>query len=214
MAGPVRKVDFSGLGWTVRASTEPVGPGPNLFSDSPDNVWVDTVGRLHLRITNRDGIWRASEVILDRSLGHGGYRFRLASAVGGFDPAVVLGLFTYAEEPDHHHREIDIEFGSWPDAPESNARYTVQPAKAGNGHPFVQPIVPSSTHEFRWTSELVSFQSRSAVSRIARWTYRGLDIPPPGNERTHINLWLQGGRPPSDGAEVEVVLAAFSSTPL
>ncbi|HVM50372.1 MAG TPA: hypothetical protein VMU04_20255, partial [Candidatus Acidoferrum sp.] len=49
----VRWVSFSGYDWWVKSSTGTVGPGPNYFSDSTNNLWVDTVGQLHLRITNR-----------------------------------------------------------------------------------------------------------------------------------------------------------------
>jgi hypothetical protein len=35
-------------------------------------------------------------------------------------------------------------------------------------------------------------------------------VPSAGDERTRINLWLDGGSPPTDGAEVEVVLSAFT----
>lgn len=34
------------------------------------------------------------------------------------------------------------------------------------------------------------------------------------DERTRVNLWLHGGAPPADGAEVELVLDAFNFTGL
>jgi len=37
--GP-RWLSFSGYGWWVKASDGPVGPGPNYFSDSTNNVWL------------------------------------------------------------------------------------------------------------------------------------------------------------------------------
>ena len=42
-----RAVSFSGRSWAVKRSNEPVGPGPNLFSDGAENVWVDADARLH-----------------------------------------------------------------------------------------------------------------------------------------------------------------------
>ncbi len=138
-----RMVAWSGRSWTVKASRTPVGPGPNLFSDSIDNVWVDPVGRLHLKITSRRGRWHAAEVVLGHSLGHGTYRFVLASRLDRFDPNVVAGLFTWSDEPASHHREIDIEFGRWSDAPQCNARYTVQPFDAaGHGPRSGRPLRP------------------------------------------------------------------------
>ena len=209
-------VAFSGYSWAVKASSGPVGPGPNVFSDSPENVSVDAAGQLHLRITYRDGRWRAAEVILDRSLGYGTYRFSLSSPVGHLDPNVVLGLFTWSDDPAYHHREIDIELARWGRVSgPTNAQYVVQPSgHAGNVRNFFQPDLPSSIHEFTWAPNRVSFRSAAADgSQIASWSYSGRDVPRNGNERTRVNLWLDGGAPPKDGNAVEVVLSGFSFTP-
>jgi hypothetical protein len=40
-----------------------VGPGPNSFSDDTPNVWVDSLGRLHMKIDKKKGKWRCAEVI-------------------------------------------------------------------------------------------------------------------------------------------------------
>jgi len=213
-AGP-RIVAFSGFSWAVKASTGAVGPGPNIFSDSPESVWVDAAGQLHLRITSRDGQWRAAEVILDHSLGYGTYRFTLASPAGRLDPSVVLGLFTWSDDPAYNHREIDIELARWGDATgPTNAQYAVQPYDhVGNVRTFVQPDTAPTTQEFTWAPHRVSFRSATAEgTTIAGWTYRGADVPRVGDERTRMNLWLDGGAPPTDGTEVEVVLSAFSFT--
>jgi len=211
--GP-RTVAFSGFSWSVKASTGLVGPGPNVFSDSPENVWVDAGGQLHLRITYRNGQWLAAEVVVDRSLGYGTYAFNLASPTGRLDPNVVLGLFTWSDDPAYNHREIDIEVARWGDADATqNAQYAVQPAdRAGNLRRFVQPDAPATSHQFAWAPNRVSFASSSGASTVAAWKYSGADVPKPGNERTRINLWLDRGRPPTDGAEVEVVLSKFSFT--
>jgi hypothetical protein len=209
-------VTFSGYSWAVKASRGPVGPGPNIFSDSPDNVSVDSAGQLHLRITSRDGQWRAAEVILDRSLGYGTYRFTLASPAGQLDPNVVLGLFTWSNKAAYNHREIDIELARWGNAATaSNAQFVVQPSfHAGNFSSFVQTDAAPSTLEFTWTAKAVIFRSATASgATIASWTYTGPDVPRSGDERPHINLWLDGGAPPTNGAEVEVVLSGFSFAP-
>jgi len=215
LAGP-RTVRFAGSSWAVKASSSPVGPGPNVFSDSPENVWVDTAGRLHLSITCRDGRWRAAEVILDRSLGYGTYAFALDSSAGRLDPNVVLGLFTWSDDPANNHREIDIEFARWGAAPGSNAQYTVQPHDtAANRHTFTQPEGAPTRHAFTWAPDRVSFRSATVAGRtIADWCYSGPDVPCAGEERTRINLWLHGGKPPTDGAEVEIVLSEFTFTGL
>jgi hypothetical protein len=39
-------------------------------------------------------------------------------------------------------------------------------------------------------------------------------VPPPGNARVHINIWLAGARAPIDGRESEVIVDNFVFTPL
>jgi len=210
-----RTVAFSGYSWAVKASPGVVGPGPNYFSDSPENVWVDDAGGLHLRITHRDGAWQAAEVVVDRSLGYGTYRFDLASPLGRLDPNVVLGLFTWSDDAAYNHREIDVEVARWGNAAAaSNAQYVVQPSgRAGNLRTFALPDVAPTVHEFTWAPKAVTFRSATAAgTNIAGWKYTGRDVPRSGNERTRINLWLARGNPPTDGAEVEVVLSNFTFT--
>jgi hypothetical protein len=38
-------------------------------------------------------------------------------------------------------------------------------------------------------------------------------VPPAGNGNARINLWLNGGAPPSDGEEVEVIIESFEFMP-
>lgn len=40
----VRFLNFSGYDWAVKNSAAVTGPGPNYFSDSTNNVWIDTNG--------------------------------------------------------------------------------------------------------------------------------------------------------------------------
>ena len=171
------------------------------------------------RVTHRDGRWQTAEVILDRSLGYGTYRFTVASSVGKLDPSVVLGLFTWSDDEAYHHREIDIEVAKWGNAAAANAQYAVQPAgKAANLRRFAQPDVAPTVQGFTWSSKAVTFRSATAAgattagATIATWNYTGADVPKAGNERTRINLWLDRGTAPTNGAEIEVVLSNFSFT--
>lgn len=212
---PGRTIAFSGYSWAVKSSTEVVGPGPNVFSSSPENVWVDAAGQLHLRVTSRNGRWLSAEVFLDRSLGYGTYRFMIASPVADLDPNAVLGLFTWNDDPAYNHREVDVEFARWGNAGDpTNGQYVVQPYdRAGNLTRFVQPLSAPSSHSFTWRTKGVNFASTDAAGRtIANWGYTGSSVPRAGGERIHLNLWLNRGLPPADGAEIEVVLSAFSFT--
>ncbi|MBI3195304.1 MAG: hypothetical protein HYZ34_12690, partial [Ignavibacteriae bacterium] len=100
-----RSLSFSGYDWWVKASVTPIGPGPNYFSDSQENVWVDSLGQLHLRITQRNGRWNCPEVISKSSPGYGRYIFQVTGRLGQLDRNVVLGLFTWDNASAENHRE-------------------------------------------------------------------------------------------------------------
>ncbi|MBA3717671.1 MAG: glycoside hydrolase family 16 protein [Actinobacteria bacterium] len=206
-------ISFSGYSWTVKASSGQVGPGPNEFSSSKNNVWVDRNGYLHLRINFSKGKWYCAEIASQRSLGYGTYRFTLGSAVSNLDPNVVLGLFTWDDDPAYNDREIDLEFSRWGNAADpTNGQYVVQPW-SGTGNlqrTTVGANVPSN-QSFSWSPGQVAFASSNGST--ASWLYTGIDVPPPGNEKTHLNLWLYRGRPPSNGRAAEVVIRSFSFVP-
>lgn len=222
-----RSLSFSGHEWLVKASDDALeGPGPNHWGDGPENVWVDQRGALHLKITHRGAVWQCAEMVSKQSLGYGRYVFHLGPGAEQINENVVLGLFTWDIAPDHAHREIDIELGRWGDPGNEEAQFVVQPYEcAGNLRRFrlpggtgSQPVFEATTHLFDWRSDQIAFETwlgdpqadMVRASLVASWTYTGPDIPPPGNERLRINLWLFRGDPPSDGCEVEVVVSGFA----
>jgi len=215
-----RTISFSGYTWGVKASSGKVGPGPNYFSSTTDNVWVDSTGRLHLKITKKSNKWYSAEVYLNASLGYGTYRFYLDSAVDGLDPNVVLGLFTWSNDPAYNDRELDIEFSRWGDKFNQNAQYVVQPYNlAGHLYRFQEPANhPQTTHTFLWKSDSVFFQSWTGQTAtpgpvIAQNLF--LDgIPPTGSEVVHMNLWLNQGHAPTNGGAAEVIVKRFEFAPL
>lgn len=205
-----RTIKFSGYAWRVKSGARPLGPGPNYFSNSVNNVRVDCRDRLHLKLTHANGHWYCAEVINTRSLGRGRYNFELGSAVDSLDPNVVLGLFTWSVNPTYHNREIDIECARFGNAADpTNGDFVVQPYfHRGNLRRFTQPAVSRSTHSFYWRRHLVGFASSSASP--SAWTYAGPDVPQPGSEHVHINLWLYRGNPPTSDRSVEIVVKRFS----
>ena len=217
-ASQPRTISFAGHDWAVKSSNGKVGPGPNYFSDSADNVWVDSAGRLHLKITKSKGKWFSAEIVSTESFGYGTYRFYLDSAVDALDPSVVLGLFTWHDDPAYNHREIDIEFSRWGAANNQNAQYVVQPyTLASNIVRFDEPAgLAQSTHSFRWLAGSVEFQSLRGLFAtppdssyvVRQWTLTG-GAPQAGGENARLNLWLFQGRPPTDGREVEVIVNRF-----
>ncbi|MGK2849594.1 MAG: glycoside hydrolase family 16 protein [Candidatus Limnocylindrales bacterium] len=210
------KVTWSGESWAIKTSRSPVGPGPNVFAKS--NVSVDAQGRLHLRIAkDAAGAWTTAEIIGPRTYGYGTYTFTIESAVDDLDPNVVLGLFTWSDRARYAHREIDIEFARWGDAADpTNAQFVVQPHDiATHLHRFTQPAGTPTTHRFSWRPGRIDWESRDAAGTIvAAFTYTGSDVPPSGDERVRLNLWLFNGASPTDGQPVEVVIRSFTFTPL
>jgi beta-lactamase superfamily II metal-dependent hydrolase len=222
------KIRFAGYDWWVKRHCDRVGPGPNYFSDSNDNVWVDPNGHLHLKIVKRNDKWYCGEVIADANLGYGTYIFTIKGRVDLLDENIVLGLFTWEDcVPEHNYREIDIEFARWgnPDDP-NRAQYVVQPWNTpGNmvrfpvdlaGHPN-----EITTNIFTWNQDNIPFRSYygdfSLVPRtedmIACWSYAGEDIPPSGGENPRINFWLMNGYAPANGQDAEIVIKDFQYLP-
>jgi hypothetical protein len=212
-AHSLRTISFAGGTWYVKSSSGHVGPGPNYFSSSRNNVWVDGSGYLHLKISYSGGKWYCAEIYSQQSLGYGSYRFTLGSDASSLDANAVLGLFTWDDNPAYNDREIDLEFSRWSNAADAtNGQYVVQPWNS-TGH--LQRITVNSgvpaDQSFSWSAGQVAFTSSNGSP--ASWIYSGSDVPPPGNEKTHLNLWLNRGSPPANGQPVEVVIRSFVFAP-
>lgn len=218
-------LQFSGYDWTIKDTCNTlVGPGPNYFSASHSNVWLDAEGRLHLRIAYHDGRWQCAEIVSQRSFGYGTYRFYVDTPPGNLDVNAVLGLFTWSDDPAYAHREIDVEMARWGNAADTNnAQFVVQPWDAP-GHLYryrIPPDLTNTTHSFTWTTNQVRFQTHHGVllsppatnAIIAEWTFTQPGVPVPGNENARINLWLFNGTPPADGHPVEVIISRFVFIP-
>ena len=199
-----RHLSFSGYDWEVRQIPSDRG-GANRYD--PDNAWVDSEGLLHLRLRQRDGEWTSAEVILTRSLGYGTYAF-VVRDVSQLDPAAAMGMLTWDDlAAAQNHRELDIEISQWGDRSIANAQFVVQPyGTPGNLQRIATPA-GSQTLGFTWRPNEVAF-----TAGASSWTYTGTSIPPPPAS-VHMNLWLDAGRPPTDGKPVDVVVSGFSYAP-
>ncbi len=216
-----RSIQFAHHNWAVKAG-DMLGPGPNNFSDSPDNVWVDASDYLHLKITSQNGQWYCSEIISDESFGYGTYVFTVNSRVDNLDRNVVLGLFTWdTYAPQYNYREIDFEFSRWQNPLNDIGQYVIQPWDTpGNLFRFdINYTGPSdtTTHVMTWRPDGIYFKSYYGAFELAPppenvirdWHYTGPDDPPPGGENVRMNLWLINGSAPSNGQESEIVITDF-----
>ena len=221
-------IQFSGYVWDVRPA-EIGGPGPNHWD--PSCVRVDSLGRLHLRLTHRNGQWQCAEVSTQKSFGFGRYEFEVAGPLDKFDPNIVLGLFDYpnpGQGPDGTN-EIDIEYSRWgkPAAlPASTTIYPATAAQAKLGPPAVSyafPVPPGlsdTTQCSTRTARSVRIQCRRGHSPTktgdyARWLFHPSNPQrlPQSPLPVHINLWLFQGEPPVNGQGVEVVVKRFTFIP-
>jgi len=216
---PYRTIKFAGLTWGVRS--EYGSPGPNEWSDALSSVWVDELGRLHLKVTNVNGKWYAAEVFSYGYARYGPHRFTVVKdnpTLDQIDPNLVLGLFLFKVGCGSGcASEIDIEFSRWRN-PNSlfNTQYIVQPSSvSGNRYRFPLTLSSStSTHVIDWRSDRAIFSSylgenyNNPNNLLQTWTYSGPDLPlEKDNMVIILDLWMDDGSPPADGKEAEVIIA-------
>ena len=214
-AVPPGTLSFAGYPWTVKSSTSPVGPGPNVFAaagtDETGGPFVDSSG-LHLQVVHTNTGWESSEVILNPTLGYGTYRWTVSGPLSSLDPNVVFSLFTYddSEAAPSNNREMDFEasrFGAAGDP--TNAQYVVQPYDtAGNLQRISLPAADPTTITMTWLPGTVTFSSGS----LGSWTNSSTSVPTSSTEQVHMSLWLFRGAPPSDGQPVSVAVTDFQFT--
>ncbi|TAL70136.1 MAG: hypothetical protein EPN82_05855 [Bacteroidetes bacterium] len=237
-----RKIVFSGLNWIVKKYTNHKhGPGENYFSDSENNVWVDSSGDLHMKITKKDNRWYCAEINADTSFGYGTYIFYIKSKMKEIDSNVVVGLFTYDLCPCEYNykyynknypssfdinrnREIDIEFSKSAMILGNNAQYVIQPWQISENIERFNLSEDSSctSHLFSWDKDLIYFKSfyRFSIDKYSGthlhfpFYYVGIHNPKPGSECPMINLWLFDGKPPVKDMEVEIIISKFEFIPL
>ena len=218
-AATTRTIQFSGYTWYVENSEQRVNPGPNFWSNSPQNVWVDENGYLHLKITYSNGKWYCAELTCTQTFGYGTYAFYVASRMDNLDKNVILGLFAYKD--DSH--EVDIEFSRWGNSNYHNGWFTVQPqpyVEGRNQRSFDVALSGDyTTHYFTWKPRTIYFESFHGHYTVGTEPQSNIIQAFTSNTRVnaagakaHINLWLYSGFAPSDGLPVEVVIKSFKFT--
>ncbi|MGE0145496.1 MAG: hypothetical protein AB7T19_19580 [Planctomycetota bacterium] len=234
-----RTLQFGGRAWAVKESPVPVGPGGNVFSNDPNDVWVDARGQLHLVLRFRGGRWWGAELMSVETFGHGTFWFTTESQLEDLDPNLTFGAFTwdpYGDDvtiPAAPHREIDFEDSRWGQASDTTtSQVVVQPYQVpGNLQRFRLPdlaAAPTITRYFTWTRDLVEFvaaRGRHSPCSIPSgdvmfrsvFTHapaRGNLVPTAGRTRFHFNLWINGGGAPRNGQEAEVIVSDFRYAPI
>ena len=204
-----RTIDFSGYNWQVK-SGGPRGPGPNLWDDGSDSVFVDSRGRLHLNIKEKNNNWYSSEVYINRSLGYGVYEFVVenSSRVDTLDPNIVFGMFLY----ENDEREIDFEWSRWGEPDYDNFSTTVQPWY-NEGNVVTDNLNLDSrydvVHRLEWQADRIIFSVLQNNRILNRRVYTGNRNFAPGSEIVDINFWLMNGWAPLDNQDREVIIKSF-----
>jgi hypothetical protein len=216
-------LSFSNYTWYVKSGT--ATPGPNAWSEH--NAFVDSLGRLHLKITYNSitKSWDCAEIWTTEALGFGAYEWFVEGPLDKLDKNIVLGLFNYPASPQvpDATNEIDIEYAKWGIETNKAGNFTVWPAYLLNGYtnqtyPFgISLNNNKSTQRFTWQPTSVAFESiygwrndnDSIIdSKIFKPKNPSIYIPQTA-EPVHINLWLFKGLPPSDSLPVEIIINSF-----
>ncbi len=182
-------------------------------------MWIDEIGRLHLRIAHKAGRWECAEVVSAHTFGFGWYRFLIESRLDNLDTNIVLGLFSWSDDPVWAHREIDFErlcMDTSGRVDGNNFQFVVQPWEIpGHVQRFNIPQdATSSVHAFCWEPTRVRFRSRAggitpsdATTNVLKSWVCTLATPQPGDENIRLNLWLFNGNRPANGQEAEVIIS-------
>jgi hypothetical protein len=219
--------EFAGYNWRVKGPGY-YGPGPNLFDDSFQSVWVDAQDRLHLTTRYQGGAWYSSEIVLKDPLGYGDYILTTESELDQLDPQVVLGIFLWQYGPCWDYsftswnafNEIDIEYSRWGDPNAEVAQFVTQPWDYPGNRVRFDPVFKTGermSHAIRWLADRVEYRvwrgeawEESPSTLVHSWTYTGPHIPRPEQPRLHLNLWKLSGDPVGDQ---EVIFTNFAFVP-
>ena len=193
----------------------------NFWDNSADSVFVDTQGKLHMKIRQINGVWHSSQVTLLEPLAFGDYRFQVEGNPDLLDPNINLGLFMFTNNTE----EIDIELSRWGNAADPNAgQFAVQPyfASPDNLDRFSLAGVGNlSTYRFNWQPDSIFFEAykgggvapQTNNDILHQYLYTGQNIPPlAAFAQIHINLYLVNGNAPINGQETEIVISDFAFT--
>ena len=230
------QVRFSGYDWYVKTGPSLLGPGPNLFSNRPEDVFVDAA----FDGFKLDGAWYSTEVVGLDTVGYGVYTWVISGDYENIPENTVLGLFTWNTESfqEEANSEVDIEFAKWDNPAAKTLHMSVQPVNFGPYYPErtheanTDPgdLVGVTTHQFSWTDSLIVWKSwkgeGTAGELIAEWSFdnnnpgrvknenglasRPIVIPAPlNNTNVRMNHGMLFGIPPADGQEHEAIIRSF-----
>ena len=87
-----RVVTFAGYEWMIVNGSGQSPCSSYCCSDSGQSVWIDYVGRLHMKLRCVGNEWLCCELVCQESPGFGRYEFRVEGRLDRLDPNVELDL--------------------------------------------------------------------------------------------------------------------------
>jgi hypothetical protein len=208
-----RVVMFDGYEWRVRSS--PNDPGGTRNEYDVSNAWTDPAGSLHLRIAGSPAHWTSAGINLSRSLGYGTYRF-VVRDVSHLEPSAVFTMRTWDDSGPTH--EMDIEMSRWGDPAARNGQFAIQPYYIpANTFQFNSPA-QRVTFMLRWEPEKASFKVFPGA--VSNWDSSAAvehmftsAVPPAGEERINLDLYVFGNNPTPLQHPNEVIVEKFEFLP-
>lgn len=214
-----RSIDFGGYCFKVKDSslsdTGRLGPNQNIFSDTTDNVKIDSKGRLILNLTHKDNLWQAAEVASLEDFGYGEYTFKVASRIDNLDPHVAFSIFLYKD--DFH--EVDIEFSTFEGY---NSQFVVQPYYLPHHmNTFTANLNGTyTTYTIDYQPSFIRFKAyhghrtTNTHNLIHEWTYTGESVPSPEGMKLRFNLYLRHTDAPLNLKPQQIIISDFTYDPL
>ncbi|HKD05771.1 MAG TPA: hypothetical protein VKB79_07710 [Bryobacteraceae bacterium] len=204
---------FSGYDWAVRSSGS--SPGGTYNRYDPSNAWTDDQQHLHMRINGPPNHLTSSEIMLNRSLGYGTYRF-IVRDISGLDPSAVFSMMTCDDAGPW--REMDIEISQWGQPGSRNGQFVIQPYYIpANTFRFAAPA-GKATFMLHWSPERAEFKTLAGTV-LSPDAKASIDhvftaaVPPSGDERVHLNLYVFENELSHSMRGAEVVVESFEFLP-
>ena len=199
--------NFSGLAWKVRTISGDYGAKTNRYSS--DNVFVDTSGALHMRLTHGERGWVCAEMQTVRTLGFGDYAVSIDDT-SQLEPAAMFSAFTYFERStDGDHRELAIHLTRRGLPSNTNAEFRAEPSfMPTNFYHFEVPSGPLRL-SLHWRPEqaefLVAREQGEPRRPVASWLFKN-GVPQSQDTHLYLNLCNYGYAPSPLTRDAEVVV--------
>jgi hypothetical protein len=215
-------LNWAGYQWNVRNNPDAIF-GNESFSSN--NVWVDSVGYLHLKLSydSTKNQWWCAELSSQTNFSFGVLLFYVDGQIDQLDPNVVFSIFTYNEVTVRP--EIVMEFSTFDqqDSGTPNLWYQVFPDNVNmdtvTAYGQITLNGTYTTQRMDWKTDSLILQSQynftqnpnsQVFCQFILDTSRLLSVPQQASP-VHLSVWLDGNAP-TDGQEVEIIVQNFFYT--